>query len=74
MDIKELEAKIKEFQAREEELIARQGAATSDRQRFELERLRRFNEISFESFLENERLRDLLGRIEHPDSKSQRAA
>lgn len=74
MNLEKLKARIAEFQAREDELIARQNAATSDRLRFELERLRRCNEIRFHGFLETERLNELLGQTELPDTHRQRAA
>jgi hypothetical protein len=41
MDITELQQKIEHYRAFEDEVIARQAAATTDKQRFEFERMRR---------------------------------
>ena len=74
MNATKLKEKFKEFRIREDEMIARQKMASTDTERFEWERLRRLHEIYFDTFLENEALREFLGQVEHQDSERQRAA
>lgn len=77
MDLTALQSKIEGYRAREEELIARQKVAKTDRQRFELERMRRLVQIVIAGLLDRakkEVSRDYGGRTERAPVRSQTAA
>ncbi len=77
MDITELQKKIDHYRAQEAEVIARQQLATTDAQRFELERMLRFIQVTVMSLLDStkrESSRDHTGRVERPAVRSQAAA
>jgi len=52
MDIATLELKIAEYQARDDELVARLSAATNDTQRFDIERMRRLVQVALSGFVQ----------------------
>jgi hypothetical protein len=63
-----------EFNAQDAALVARQNAATTDAQRFELERMRRFLLIKLEAIIHGEMTRDLIRQVECDVAGQQRAA
>lgn len=52
MDLMGLQNKLDAYSARDKELAARQEAATTDRQRFELERMRRLVQLAISGLLD----------------------
>jgi hypothetical protein len=77
MNITELHSKIEEYRAREEELVVRQAAATTDGQRLEIERMRRILQVAALGLLDSakrEMSRVHAGRTERPAVRSQAAA
>lgn len=77
MDITELEKRIDHYRAQEAEVIARQRLATTHTQRFELERMLRFIQVTIMGLLDStkrELSRDHTGRVERPAVRSQAVA
>lgn len=77
MDLKGLQNKIEAYSARDKELVARQEAATTDRQRFELERMRRLVQLAIAGLLDSvkrEVSRDHERQAERAPIRSQTAA
>lgn len=77
MDLMTLQNSIEEYRAREEAIVTRQKTATTDRQRFELERMRRLIQVVIVGLLDRtkrEISRDHSGRTERAPVRSQTAA
>jgi hypothetical protein len=64
MDITELQKKIEHYRALEDDVIARQAAATTDKQRFEYERMRRIITVLVFSIMANAETKSFIQEIE----------
>jgi hypothetical protein len=77
MDITELQEKIEHYRVLENEVVARQNAATTDAARFQCERMRRLIQVVVSGLLESakrESSRGHTGRVEHQAVRSQARA
>ncbi|CAL80040.1 hypothetical protein BRADO6415 [Bradyrhizobium sp. ORS 278] len=74
MDLKNLQTAYDDFNKRDAELVARQELATTDRERYLLERLRRGLLVHLEATVQEESDRDFIGQIERQIAGQQRAA
>lgn len=74
MNLTELQKAYADYYARDEALVARQEASTSDRQRFELEQMRRFLLVRLTATIQGEFTRDFIGEVERASAGQQRAA
>jgi hypothetical protein len=74
MHITVLQNAFADFNARDAAFAERQSAATTDAQRFELERMRRFLLVKLEAIIQGESTRDFIRQVECEIAGEQRAA